>query len=86
MMRVLYTVVVKTLFASVSNSYWGWGVLVEPPSPPEGWDTICIFTLINCHFQSQEDIDKKEGGVFIPHIPWTSSRFGAFRVSNFLLL
>jgi len=41
-----------------------------------------FLTLVN-HFQSQEDIDKKEGGVFICHIPWKISQFGEFRVSKF---
>ena len=47
-----------------------------------GIPTFTCQPMLYCHLQSQEDIDKKESGVFIPHIPWTISQFGVFGVSN----
>ena len=44
---------------------------------------VVLFDSYNFSFQSQKDVDKKEGGVFICCIPQKISQFGEFRVSFF---
>ena len=56
------------------------------PSICQRMYALMVLCMLYFHFQSQENVDKKEGGVFIFRIPWTSSQCGVFRVSNFVSL
>ena len=58
----------------------GGGGFQERSLPPYCF-TPYVFVFY-CPFQSEEDIDKKESGIFICHFPRKISQFGVFRVSD----
>lgn len=66
--------------SNVFSMEWGGGGTFQDRSPLPYYLRPYTFYY---PFQSEEDIDKKEGSIFICHFPWKSSQFGVFRVSDF---